>query len=108
MSEPQVVEIEANGIKLAAASSGRESGQVLVFANSLGTDMRIWDQVLPLLPVGLRIIRYDERGNGLSDWETTDLSFDAFVDDLGSVVDAAGLEEFDLLGISQGAAVAIA
>ena len=51
--------------------------------------------------------RYDERGNGLSDWNAP-LHFDAFVDDLESVVDAAGLDRFDLLGISQGAAVAIA
>ena len=51
--------------------------------------------------------RYDERGNGLSDWNAP-LNFDAFVDDLESVVDAAGLDRFDLLGISQGAAVAIA
>jgi pimeloyl-ACP methyl ester carboxylesterase/DNA-binding SARP family transcriptional activator len=51
--------------------------------------------------------RYDERGNGLSDWNAP-LDFEAFVDDLESVVDAAGLDRFDLLGISQGAAVAIA
>ena len=51
--------------------------------------------------------RYDERGNGLSDWHAP-LNFEAFVDDLESVVDAAGLDRFDLLGISQGAAVAIA
>lgn len=53
------------------------------------------------------LLRYDERGNGLSDWHAL-LSFDAFVDDLESVVDAAGLDRFDLLGISQGASVAIA
>ena len=54
------------------------------------------------------LIRYDDRGNGLSDWDAADLSFDAFVDDLESVVDAAGVDQFDLLGISQGAPVAIA
>jgi len=54
------------------------------------------------------LIRYDERGNGLSDWDTADLSFEALVDDLETVVDAAGVDQFDLLGISQGAAVAIA
>lgn len=54
------------------------------------------------------LIRYDERGNGLSQWSAADLSFDAFVDDLESVVDAAGVDQFDLLGISQGAPVAIA
>ena len=53
------------------------------------------------------LIRYDERGNGLSDWDSP-LSFEAFVDDLETVVDAAGVDQFDLLGISQGAAVAIA
>ena len=52
-------------------------------------------------------LRYDERGNGLSDWDAP-LSFEAFVDDLESVVDAAGLDRFDLLGISQGGSVAIA
>ena len=54
------------------------------------------------------LIRYDERGNGMSDWDTPELSFDAFVEDLETVVDAAGVDQFDLLGISQGAAVAIA
>lgn len=54
------------------------------------------------------LVRYDERGNGLSDWDTPVLSLDAFVQDLEAVVDAAGLEHFDLLGISQGASVAIA
>ena len=54
------------------------------------------------------LVRYDERANGLSDWDTPQISFDAFVDDLQTVVESAGLDRFDLLGISQGAAVAIA
>jgi class 3 adenylate cyclase/pimeloyl-ACP methyl ester carboxylesterase len=54
------------------------------------------------------LIRYDARGNGLSDRNVEEISFDAFVSDLESVVDAAGLERFDLLGISQGCAVSIA
>jgi class 3 adenylate cyclase/pimeloyl-ACP methyl ester carboxylesterase len=54
------------------------------------------------------LIRYDARGNGLSDRNVDDISFDAFVSDLESVIDAAGLERFDLLGISQGCAVSIA
>ena len=54
------------------------------------------------------LIRYDERGNGLSDWDPPELTFESFVDDLEAVVDAAGLDRFDLLGISQGAPVAIA
>jgi pimeloyl-ACP methyl ester carboxylesterase len=54
------------------------------------------------------LFRYDERGNGLSDWNVRDIGFEAFVDDLSSVVDAAGLESFDLFGVSQGCSVAIA
>jgi pimeloyl-ACP methyl ester carboxylesterase/AraC-like DNA-binding protein len=54
-----------------------------------------------------RLIRYDERGNGLSDWDTPELSLDAFVNDLESVADCLELEQFDLVAISQGAAVAI-
>jgi pimeloyl-ACP methyl ester carboxylesterase/AraC-like DNA-binding protein len=57
---------------------------------------------------GRSLVRYDERGNGMSDWETPELSFDAFVDDLECVVDCLGLERFDLFAISQGAAVSIA
>ena len=52
--------------------------------------------------------RYDARGNGLSDREIPDVSFENFVDDLETVVDAAGIARFALLGISQGCAVAIA
>lgn len=54
------------------------------------------------------LIRYDERGNGMSDWDTPELSFEAFVDDLETVVDSAGVEQFDLFAISQGAPVAVA
>jgi pimeloyl-ACP methyl ester carboxylesterase/DNA-binding winged helix-turn-helix (wHTH) protein len=53
-------------------------------------------------------VRYDERGCGLSDWQIPDLSFDAWVRDLETVVDALGTDRFDLLGISQGGAVAAA
>jgi len=68
----------------------------------------VWRHWLRELMRDNRLIRYDERGNGLSDWNPAELSFDSFVDDLESVVEAAGLAEFDLLGISQGAPVAIA
>ncbi|MGD9294419.1 MAG: 3-oxoadipate enol-lactonase, partial [Roseobacter sp.] len=45
---------------------GPADGRPVVFANSLGTDMRLWDPILPLLPKGLKIIRFDKRGHGLS------------------------------------------
>lgn len=45
---------------------GPEDAPAVVLANSLGTDLRLWDRVLPLLPGDLRLIRYDKRGHGLS------------------------------------------
>lgn len=68
----------------------------------------VWRHWLHEFTRGHSLIRYDERANGLSDWDTPEISFEAFVDDLECVVDAARVEKFDLLGISQGAAVAIA
>ncbi len=68
----------------------------------------MWRHLLQELTKDHSLIRYDERGNGLSDWDVADISFDAFVRDLEIVIDAAGLDRFALLGISQGCAVSIA
>jgi eukaryotic-like serine/threonine-protein kinase len=68
----------------------------------------VWRHLLAEFARDHTFIRYDERGNGLSDWNVSDLSFDAWVEDLDSVVEANKLDRFPLLGISQGGAVAIA
>lgn len=67
-----------------------------------------WSHWFRELSKGYSYVRYDERGNGLSDWDVDDISFDAFVDDLEVVVDELGLERFPLFGMSQGCAVSIA
>ena len=67
----------------------------------------IWSYLLHELAARYQLIRYDERGNGLSDWDVQDISFEAFVRDLESVVEATKLKRFALLGISQGCAVSI-
>lgn len=71
-------------------------------------DSPVWRHWLHALTQERCLVRYDERGNGLSDWNSPDISFEAFVDDLSSVVDAVGVDQFDLLGISQGCSVSIA
>lgn len=68
----------------------------------------VWGHWMRELCRDHQLIRYDERGNGLSDWGAKDLSLPAFVADLEAVTDAAGLERYALLGISQGCAIAIA
>jgi pimeloyl-ACP methyl ester carboxylesterase/DNA-binding SARP family transcriptional activator len=55
-----------------------------------------------------KLYRYDERGNGMSDWEVGDLSFEAMLTDLESVVAATGVERFVLLGVSRGCALSVA
>ncbi len=67
----------------------------------------VWSHWLEELARDHLLVRYDERGCGLSDWAVSDFSFDAWVRDLESVVDALSLDQFVLLGISQGGPVAI-
>ena len=68
----------------------------------------VWHDFLTELMEGRTLVRYDERGTGLSDRDAADLSFEAMVNDLELIVDAIGLERFSLLGMSQGGAISIA
>ena len=68
----------------------------------------VFSPLLRAIAADHRLIRYDARGNGLSDWTVQDLSFEAFVRDLETVVEAVGLKRFPLFGISQGCAISIA
>jgi serine/threonine protein kinase/pimeloyl-ACP methyl ester carboxylesterase/tetratricopeptide (TPR) repeat protein len=101
-----------DGVRIAYATVG--AGPPLVKAanwlSHLEFDWRspVWRHLLAEFARDHTFIRYDERGNGLSDWKVADLSFDAWVEDVESVVEAAGVDRFPLLGISQGGAVAIA
>ena len=101
-----------DGIRLAYAAIG--SGPPLVKAanwlSHLDYDWEtpVWRHWLTELSRRFRLVRYDERGCGLSDRDVPRFSFDDWVEDLETVVDAAGLDRFPLLGISQGGPVAIA
>jgi pimeloyl-ACP methyl ester carboxylesterase len=68
----------------------------------------VWRHMLAELSNGHTLIRYDERGCGLSDWSADDLTFESWVRDLEKVVDSLGLERFPIFGVSQGGAVAVA
>lgn len=101
---------DGTGLAYSAVGDGPPLVKAANWLNHLDYDWDspIWRHWLRAIINDRRLIRYDERGNGLSDWNVADISFEAFVDDLASVVDAAGLERFDLLGISQGCSVSIA
>jgi DNA-binding winged helix-turn-helix (wHTH) protein/pimeloyl-ACP methyl ester carboxylesterase len=101
-----------DGVHLAVATAGR--GLPLVktanWLNHVEFDWQspVWSPLFTRLMADCQLVRYDERGTGLSDRDVPDFSFDAFVGDLEAVVDECGLARFALLGISQGAPVAIA
>ncbi len=101
----------ADGVGLAYAVHGR--GPPLVKAANWVTHVEfdwespLWRPWWDELGRDHTVIRYDERGCGLSDRNPDDLDLPAFVDDLSAVVDAAGVDRFVLLGVSQGAGVAI-
>jgi class 3 adenylate cyclase/pimeloyl-ACP methyl ester carboxylesterase len=101
-----------DGVQLAYARVG--SGPVLVKASNWMThleydfDSPVFGPLYRELARDFTLVRYDVRGNGLSDREVEDISFEAYVRDLETVVDAAGLERFALLGFSQGCGVSIA
>lgn len=102
----------ADGVQLAYARMGK--GFPLVKTGHWMTHIEfdfespIWRHLYQELSRNHAFYRYDARGNGLSDRDVPDVTFERFVDDLEAVVDAAGLDQFDLLGISQGCAVSIA
>jgi pimeloyl-ACP methyl ester carboxylesterase/DNA-binding CsgD family transcriptional regulator len=101
----------SNGVRIAYATTG--TGPPLVKAANWLTHLEfdlqspMWRHWITELSRDHTFIRYDERGCGLSDWDVDDFSLDAWVHDLETVVDTLGLDRFPLLGISQGAAVAI-
>lgn len=102
-----------DGARIAYASVGPETGTPIIKAANWLSHLEydweapIWSPLFRDLAQDHPFFRYDERGNGLSDWTVEDISFDSFVTDLETVVDASGHERFALLGISQGAAVSI-
>jgi class 3 adenylate cyclase/pimeloyl-ACP methyl ester carboxylesterase len=101
-----------DGVRLAYATAGR--GPPLVkTANWMNHVEYDWASsinrhLFVALARDFTLLRYDARGNGLSDWDVEDISLDAWVTDLETVVDAAGLDRFPLFGISQGCAISIA
>lgn len=101
-----------DGVRIAYATSGE--GPPLVKAANYLTHLErewngpVWHHWLRGLAQHRTLIRYDARGSGLSDRDVSEFSIQAWVRDLEAVVEATGLARFPLLGISQGASVAVA
>jgi pimeloyl-ACP methyl ester carboxylesterase len=102
----------SDGVRLAwtKVGEGRPLVKTANWMNHLETDWRspVWNHWFQRLAREHTLVRYDARGNGMSDWEVPEVSLESFVRDLEAVVEAAEVACFPLLGISQGAAVSIA
>src|SRR5271165_5145897 len=85
---------------------GPSDAPAIVFANSLGTDFRIWDEVAGTLNDRYRIVTYDQRGHGLSDLTPGPYSIDGLAEDTLGLIDHLGLESFAFVGLSVGGIIA--
>ncbi|WP_116130960.1 3-oxoadipate enol-lactonase [Tropicimonas sp. IMCC34043] len=85
---------------------GDPTGPAVVFANALGTDLRIWDRVIHRLPDRYRLIRYDMRGHGLSDCPAPPYSMGALVHDAERLIEALDVSDCVFVGLSIGGLVA--
>lgn len=97
--------LTVNGLRVHVEVSGAADGLPVVFANALGTDLRVWDALLPLLPGGLRVVRYDMRGHGLTDAPGGDYWMGDLVADAAGVMEALGVRGALVVGLSMGGIV---
>lgn len=95
--------VTLNGVTLHYRYSGGD-GVPVIFLNSLGTDFRIWDDVIGHLPTGAPVLCMDKRGHGLSD--DAPINMDALVQDVAALMDHLGLKSALICGVSVGGMIA--
>ena len=90
-----------NGVTFHVRLDGPQDGPAVVLCNSLGTDLRVWDDIVALLP-NMRILRFDKRGHGLTDCPEGPYSIQMLADDAAAIAQSVGFERFDFVGLSIG------
>ncbi len=98
--------LATNGVVLHVDDQGPEDRPALVFSNSLGSDLRVWQPLLPHLRHDMRIIRYDKRGHGLSAFPGGPFSIDDLASDLAGLLDHLGVRDAVIVGLSVGGMIA--
>lgn len=96
-----------DGCAMHLREDGDPSGAPLLLINSLGTDLRIWDPLISHLPAGLRLLRYDKRGHGLTDAPAAPYAMETLVEDALAALDAFGVEKTMVVGLSIGGVIAL-
>ncbi len=98
--------IYLDDIRLNALIEGPASGPPLVLLHALGTNLTLWDEVLPHLPQTLRVLRFDARGHGVSDTSAPPYAMGALVRDAERLMVHFGLKDAVVVGVSMGGMVA--
>ncbi len=94
--------IRANGVDLFYDFTGPAEAPVVVFSNSLGTTLEMWDAQIRALSNRFRCLRYDTRGHGRSPVRDEALSIDDLADDCAGLLDALGIDKAHVVGLSLG------
>ncbi len=98
--------VDLGDIALNMREDGNASGVPVVFAHALGSDLSIWDQLIPLLPQSLRLIRFDMRGHGASDCPAAPYSMGMLVRDAERLLDHLNIRDCVFVGLSIGGMIA--
>ncbi len=104
--------VSDDGVRIAYAVAG-DGMPVIKCGNWLthlehDWDTPIWRHLMQFLSNEYSLVRYDARGNGLSDWDVGEINVDSFIHDLETVANASGHKKFILFGTSQGCAISAA
>lgn len=98
---------DLDGFRVHYRIDGDPKGAPVVFANSLGTDLRLWDKVIARLPqTGLKYVRYDKRGHGLTECTAPPYGMGTLVRDVEQVMDHLDLRNAIFVGLSIGGMIA--
>ncbi len=98
--------IDLNHLTVNIATEGTHGAPTLVFINSLGTDFRIWDEVLPAFASHFYLVRYDKRGHGLSDAPAGEYRLQDHISDLHALLAKLNVRQAILCGVSVGGMIA--
>lgn len=97
---------ELDGVVLRYRIAGDPKGPAILFANSLGTDLTIWDEVVERLPQGYAMIGYDKRGHGLSSLPGGAVGIEEHARDVTNLMNHLGIAEAVICGVSVGGMIA--
>jgi len=100
-------DIEVEDARLFYSIDGPQHAPVVVFSNSLGTDLRMWEPQMPAFIERFRVLRYDSRGHGRSSASAGTFTLDQLGHDMLALLDAQAIEHAHICGLSLGGMVAL-